>query len=84
MRIQAPIPGKDSVGVEIPNENRQTVYLQDILDSEAFRQSDSLLTLALGKDISGAPRVADLARMPHLLVAGATERARACVSIPFF
>ena len=72
VRIQAPIPGKDSVGVEIPNENRQTVYLQDILDSEAFRQSDSLLTLALGKDISGAPRVADLARMPHLLVAGAT------------
>jgi DNA segregation ATPase FtsK/SpoIIIE, S-DNA-T family len=72
VRIQAPIPGKDSVGVEIPNENRQTVFLQDILESEAFQKSESLLTLALGKDISGAPRVADLARMPHLLVAGAT------------
>ncbi len=72
VRIQAPIPGKDSVGVEIPNENRQTVFLQDILESEAFQKSDSLLTLALGKDIAGAPRVADLARMPHLLVAGAT------------
>lgn len=67
-----PIPGKDTVGVEIPNAKRQTVYFRDILDAEAFRASASRLTLAIGKDIQGRPHVADLARMPHLLVAGAT------------
>jgi S-DNA-T family DNA segregation ATPase FtsK/SpoIIIE len=67
-----PIPGKDTVGVEIPNAKRQTVYFRDILDAEAFRASESRLTLAIGKDIQGRPHVADLARMPHLLVAGAT------------
>ncbi|MBN2141334.1 MAG: DNA translocase FtsK 4TM domain-containing protein [Desulfovibrionaceae bacterium] len=72
VRIVAPIPGKDSVGVEIPNEKRQTVYLREILESEIFATAASPLTLALGKDIHGATQVADLARMPHLLVAGAT------------
>ncbi|WP_449242348.1 DNA translocase FtsK 4TM domain-containing protein [Desulfovibrio sp.] len=72
VRIEAPIPGKDSVGVEIPNPKRQTVYLREILESSAFRDAASPLTIALGKDIQGQPQVADLAKMPHLLVAGAT------------
>jgi len=72
VRIEGPIPGKDTVGVEIPNAKRQTVYLREILDTDAFRASPSKITLAIGKDIHGRPQVADLARMPHLLVAGAT------------
>ncbi len=72
VRVVAPLPGKDTVGVEIPNEYRQGVYLREILESDAFQKSKSKLTLALGKDIQGNPMVADLARMPHLLVAGAT------------
>ena len=67
-----PIPGKDLVGIEIPNEDRDVVSLRDVFESEAFRNSKSRLTLALGKDIQGQPFVADLAKMPHLLVAGAT------------
>ncbi len=72
VRIEAPIPGKDTVGVEVPSEQRETVFLREIIDSALFANSKSLLTLALGKDISGRPFVADLVRMPHLLVAGAT------------
>ncbi len=72
VRIQAPIPGHDTVGVEIPNERRATVNFREILESDVFRDSDALLTMALGKDIGGMPVVADLAKMPHLLVAGAT------------
>jgi S-DNA-T family DNA segregation ATPase FtsK/SpoIIIE len=72
VRIEAPIPGKDSVGIEIPNVDRQTVYLREVIESKEFSSSHSPLTLALGKDIHGATRVADLAKMPHLLVAGAT------------
>ncbi len=72
VRIEAPIPGKDTVGIEIPSHKRQTVHLQDVLASPVFKNDKSLLTMALGKDISGQPKVADLARMPHLLVAGAT------------
>ncbi|WP_291318592.1 DNA translocase FtsK [Desulfonatronospira sp.] len=72
VRIVAPLPGKDTVGVEIPNDNRQTVYLQEILESGDFGRSRHKLPLALGKDIQGRPRVEDLVRMPHLLVAGAT------------
>ncbi|WP_243366144.1 DNA translocase FtsK [Fundidesulfovibrio soli] len=72
VRIEAPIPGKDTVGVEIPNAKRQTVYLREILQAEPFTGSASRLTLSIGKDIQGRPFVADLARMPHLLVAGAT------------
>jgi S-DNA-T family DNA segregation ATPase FtsK/SpoIIIE len=72
VRIIAPIPGKSVVGFEIPNESRQMVVIRDIIDSERFDQSKSKLTCALGKDIYGNPLVADLAKMPHLLVAGAT------------
>ncbi len=72
VRIVAPIPGKDVVGIEVSNPEREIVYLREIIESEAFRRSRSPLTLALGKDQSGAPVVTDLARMPHLLIAGAT------------
>ncbi len=76
VRIEAPLAGRDTVGVEIPNARRQTVYLREIMQSAAFTGSPSLLTLALGKDIHGQPHVADLARMPHLLVAGATGQGK--------
>ncbi len=72
VRIEAPIPGKSVVGIEIANPVRETVYLKDVVNSELFRQAPSKLTLALGKDISGNPFVVDLSRLPHLLVAGAT------------
>lgn len=72
VRIQAPIPGHDTVGVEIPNESRSTVNFREILESDVFSNAEALLTMALGKDIGGLPVVADLAKMPHLLVAGAT------------
>jgi len=72
IRIIAPIPGKDVVGVEIPNDNREFVGLRDILTSKAFGDSSSKLTLALGMDILGVPVAAAMDRMPHLLIAGAT------------
>ncbi len=72
VRIEAPIPGKDSIGVEIPNEKRQMVALREVIEHPVFSMAKSPLTLALGKDIQGAPQVADLATMPHILVAGAT------------
>jgi S-DNA-T family DNA segregation ATPase FtsK/SpoIIIE len=72
VRIVEVIPGKSTIGLEIPNSTRQVVYLSEILKSEAYDKSSSPLTLALGKSISGRPMVADIARMPHLLVAGTT------------
>jgi S-DNA-T family DNA segregation ATPase FtsK/SpoIIIE len=72
VRIVAPIPGKAAIGIEIPNNQRSLVYLEEILSSQAFRNSPHKLTIGLGKDITGAPFVTDLSRMPHLLVAGAT------------
>jgi S-DNA-T family DNA segregation ATPase FtsK/SpoIIIE len=72
VRIEAPIPGKDSVGIEIPNKNRETVFLRELIESAQFTKNKNRLPLALGKDIQGQPRVEDLSRMPHLLVAGAT------------
>jgi S-DNA-T family DNA segregation ATPase FtsK/SpoIIIE len=72
VRIVAPIPGKAAIGIEIPNNQRSLVYLEEILSSQAFRSSPHKLTIGLGKDITGAPFVTDLSRMPHLLVAGAT------------
>jgi S-DNA-T family DNA segregation ATPase FtsK/SpoIIIE len=72
IRIVAPIPGKSVVGIEVPNRSRETVSLKEVVMSEAFRRAKSRLTLALGKDIFGAPSTADLKTMPHLLVAGAT------------
>ena len=72
VRIVDVIPGKSVVGLEVPNENRETVRLREILASDAYQQAKSSLTLALGKDIAGRPVVADLSKMPHLLVAGTT------------
>jgi S-DNA-T family DNA segregation ATPase FtsK/SpoIIIE len=72
IRIVAPLPGKAVIGIEIPNSQRETVGLKDILSSQEFSGSKSKLTLALGKDILGFPVVTNLARMPHLLIAGAT------------
>jgi S-DNA-T family DNA segregation ATPase FtsK/SpoIIIE len=72
VRIVAPIPGKDAVGIEIPNTQREVVTLRDVLSSPVYQESKSKLSLVLGKNIAGNPTVTDLARMPHLLIAGAT------------
>lgn len=72
VRIVEVIPGKTTIGLEIPNEHREIVRLSEIISSKAFADAKSSLTMALGKDISGVPAVADLAKMPHLLVAGTT------------
>ena len=72
IRIQAPVPGSDTVGVEIPNQNRSTVNFRELVQSETFQHASSLLTMALGKDIEGRPAVRDLTTMPHVLVAGTT------------
>ena len=72
VRILAPIPGESVVGIEIPNPRREKVFLQQVIGSDDYQNAESKLTLALGKAISGVPYLADLARMPHLLVAGAT------------
>ncbi len=72
IRIVAPIPGRGVVGIEIPNKDRETVFLKEIIDSEAFQKTGGKLPLALGKDIFGQVVVSDLAKMPHLLVAGST------------
>jgi S-DNA-T family DNA segregation ATPase FtsK/SpoIIIE len=72
VRIVAPIPGKGTIGFEIPNSSSSLVYLKDVLDSNEYRGAKSKLKLAIGKDIAGSPVIADLATMPHLLIAGAT------------
>ncbi len=72
IRIQAPIPGRDVVGIEIPNETVETIYLREVLESDLFKNSKSPLTVALGKDIVGNPFVTDIRKLPHLLVAGTT------------
>ncbi|ANE34205.1 DNA segregation ATPase FtsK/SpoIIIE [Campylobacter hyointestinalis subsp. lawsonii CCUG 27631] len=72
IRIQAPIPGKDVVGIEIPNKNIETIYLKEILQSEIYKNAKSELTIALGKDIVGDPFITDLKKLPHLLIAGTT------------
>ncbi|MDO8434530.1 MAG: DNA translocase FtsK 4TM domain-containing protein [Candidatus Binatus sp.] len=72
VRIQAPVPGEAVVGIEVPNRKRERVYLREILEAEEFTAAQSQLTIALGKDIAGRPVAADLAKMPHLLIAGAT------------
>ncbi|WP_439097954.1 DNA translocase FtsK [Campylobacter devanensis] len=72
IRIQAPIPGKDVVGIEIPNKNIETIYLKEILQSDIYKNAKSELTLALGKDIVGDPFITDLKKLPHLLIAGTT------------
>jgi len=72
VRIQAPVPGEAVVGIEVPNRKREKIYLREILEAEEFGAAHSHLTIALGKDIAGRPMAADLATMPHLLIAGAT------------
>ena len=72
IRIQAPIPGKDVVGIEIPNRTVETIYLRDILESKLFQDASSPLTIVLGKDIVGKPFITDLKKLPHLLIAGTT------------
>ncbi|WP_457593238.1 DNA translocase FtsK [Hydrogenimonas sp.] len=72
IRIQAPVPGKDVVGIEIPNREVETIYLREILEDDIFKKSRSPLTIALGKDIVGKPFVTDLKKLPHLLIAGTT------------
>jgi S-DNA-T family DNA segregation ATPase FtsK/SpoIIIE len=72
VRILAPVPGKGCVGVEVPNKNPQSVSLRDILESEAWVKSNAEIPIALGKEVSGKPLIADLTRMPHLLIAGST------------
>ncbi len=73
VRVEAPIPGKSAIGVEVPNKNKGTVVLKEMVESKPFRDSSSKLTFALGKDVAGRPIVADLARMPHMLIGGATN-----------
>ncbi len=72
IRIQAPVPGKDVVGIEVPNKTIDTIYLKEILQSDIYKDSSSPLTIALGKDIVGNPFVTDLKKLPHLLIAGTT------------
>ncbi len=72
VRIEAPIPGKAAVGIEVPNRSRSSVRMRDLIQSNAFQTSKSKLSVALGRDIAGQPVVADLARMPHILIAGTT------------
>ncbi len=72
IRIQAPVPGKDVVGIEIPNKEVETIYLREILEDDIFKKSKSPLAIALGKDIVGKPFVTDLKKLPHLLIAGTT------------
>ena len=72
IRIQAPIPGKDVVGIEVPNEEAKIIYFKELLDSEIFQKASSPLTMILGKDIVGKPFITDLKKLPHLLIAGTT------------
>jgi S-DNA-T family DNA segregation ATPase FtsK/SpoIIIE len=72
VRIEAPIPGKSAIGIEVPNEARQTVTLRDVIERPEFQNAPSKLTFALGKDVTGTCRYADLAKMPHLLIGGST------------
>jgi S-DNA-T family DNA segregation ATPase FtsK/SpoIIIE len=72
IRIQAPIPGKDVVGIEVPNEDSEIIYIREMLESEIFQNSASPLTMILGKDIVGQPFITDLKKLPHLLIAGTT------------
>ena len=72
IRIEAPIPGKQAVGIEIPNKEKEVVHLREIIESVKFQDAESNLSMALGKDIAGDPVIADIAKMPHVLIAGST------------
>ena len=79
VRIEAPIPGKSALGIEVPNKEISMVYLREILECPEFTDAASKLSIALGKDIAGNPIIADLLKMPHLLIAGATGSGKASV-----
>ena len=81
VRVREVMPGKPTIGIEIPNQNKEMVYLSDILADSTYQKADSPLTVALGKDIAGIPTIADLASMPHLLIAGTTGSGKSvCVN----
>lgn len=81
VRIEAPVPGKSVVGIEVPNKEISTVHFREVLEAQDYQESPGKLTLALGKDITGTPIIADLAKMPHLLIAGATGSGKSvCVN----
>lgn len=81
IRIEAPIPGKSAIGIEVPNEEAQMVGLRDVIESDEFKKFDSPLAMALGKDISGKPIIGDIGKMPHLLIAGSTGSGKSvCVN----
>ncbi|WP_042272912.1 FtsK/SpoIIIE family DNA translocase [Faecalimicrobium dakarense] len=81
IRIEAPIPGKSAIGIEVPNEEAQMVGLREVLESDEFKKFDSPLAMALGKDISGKPIIGDIGKMPHLLIAGSTGSGKSvCVN----
>jgi len=73
VHIETSIPGKAAIGIDVPNEQKSIVRMRDLIESNAFITAKSKLTVCLGRDIAGAPKVADLAKMPHLLIAGATS-----------
>lgn len=79
IRIEAPIPGKQAVGIEIPNKEKEVVALRDIIDNPAFTKSKSKLSFALGKDAAGEAIVTDIAKMPHVLIAGSTGSRKECL-----
>ena len=81
IRIEAPIPGKQAVGIEVPNQEKEAVYMREVIDSDEFRKNESKLTVALGKDVAGNIQLADIAKMPHVLIAGATGSGKSvCVN----
>lgn len=81
IRIEAPIPGKSAIGIEVPNEEAQMVTLREVLESDEFKKFDSPLAMGLGKDIAGKPIIADIGKMPHLLIAGSTGSGKSvCVN----
>ena len=81
IRIEAPIPGKQAVGIEVPNKERQAVHLREVLESDKYRECDSKTAVALGKDVAGETEIADIAKMPHVLIAGSTGSGKSvCVN----
>ena len=72
IRIEAPIPGKQAVGIEVPNKEKEAVHLREVLESDEIKGNKSKLTVALGKDVAGNVKLADIAKMPHVLIAGST------------
>ena len=79
IRIEAPIPGKQAVGIEVPNKEKEVVHFRDVIDSDEFKENKSKLTVGLGKDVSGKVQLADISKMPHVLIAGSTGSRKECM-----